>query len=72
MQMVVLEGVTLVKPLADGRDYCAGEIIDLQEAVAQDWQRRGWVVPVAPPRAPVTEPVVRLDYARRLKGDHAR
>lgn len=44
MRMVVAEGVTLVKPLADGRDYRAGEVIDLPQVVAEDYQRRGWVV----------------------------
>ena len=55
MRMVVAEGVTLVKPLADGKDYCAGETIDLDAGVALDWQRRGWVRPV---------------YTRRSKGGH--
>lgn len=44
MQMVVAEGVTLVKPLADGRDYAAGELIDLSPVVAEDYVKRGWVI----------------------------
>lgn len=43
MQMMVAEGVTLVKPLADGRDYVAGELIDLDPVVAEDYMKRGWV-----------------------------
>lgn len=51
MQMVVAEGVTLVKPLADGKDYAAGELIELDPVVAEDYAKRGWVVmprPAAP------------------------
>lgn len=61
MRMVVKDGVTLVKPLADGRDYSAGDVIDLQDAVAQDYQRRGWVRPFTP---------VPSGYARKSKGVH--
>jgi hypothetical protein len=48
MRMVVAENVTLTKPLTDGRDYTAGDIIELDAAVAADWKRRGWVVEVMP------------------------
>ena len=64
MRMVVREGVTLVKPLAYGRDYSAGEVIDLQDAVAQDYQRRGWVVVPLPSMPPSG------GYVRRSKGVH--
>jgi hypothetical protein len=64
MRMVVMEGVTLVKPLADGKDYSGGDVIELQEAVAQDWQRRGWVGVPLPSRSPFGV------YTRRSKGVH--
>lgn len=73
MKMVVAEGVLLVKPLADGRDYSAGEPIDLDAGVALDWHRRGWVNPL--PVLPQAEPVVDKKepyrgYPRQPKGPH--
>jgi hypothetical protein len=52
MQMVVAENVTLTKPLADGKDYAAGDVIELEASVAEDWMRRGWVT-VPPPAVPM-------------------
>lgn len=71
MQMVIAEGVLLVKPLADGRDYAAGELIELDQAVAESWRVRGWVLPVAPQAEPIvdkTEPY--RGYPRQSKGRH--
>lgn len=73
MQMVVLEGVTLVKPLADGRDYTAGDLIDLPASVAEDWHRRGWVrVPIEIMLPPVVEQTEWTSESRRQpKGRNA-
>jgi hypothetical protein len=70
MQMMVAEGVILVKPLTDGKDYSGGDRIDLEAGVALDWHRRGWVVPAPPLAIPAAEPVARQDHAHRLKGLH--
>lgn len=48
MRMIVAQNVTLTKPLADGLDYAAGDVIELSEAVAESWKRRGWVVDPLP------------------------
>lgn len=72
MQMVIAEGVTLVKPLADGRDYAAGEFIELDQAVAEAWQHRGWVrVPTEVMLPPVIEQTDWSgEYRRKTKGSH--
>lgn len=72
MRMVVAEGVMLVKPLADGRDYAAGELIELDQAVAESWRVRGWVrVPIEIMLPPVIE---QTDWSgghrRQSKGSH--
>lgn len=54
MRMVVAENVILTKPLADGRDYEAGEVIELDAAVAEAWKRRGWLIDYVPPMMPRT------------------
>lgn len=43
MVMQVCEDVVLVNPIGDGQDYHAGMEIELSDAVALDWARRGWV-----------------------------
>lgn len=56
MRMVVVEGITLTKPLADGKDYSAGDMIELEASVAEDWMRRGWVTIYQPSAAATSSP----------------
>ena len=44
----VASHVLLTNPIGDGRDYRSGEPIVLNEDIAKDWERRGWIVTAAP------------------------
>ena len=40
--------VVLTNHIGDGQDYRSGEPIVLNEDIAKDWERRGWIVATMP------------------------